>query len=95
MNPQDQAPSCKRKCLSSAHTCLPLGLLYGTIEGVFSMVQSPLLQDLGGECCVAVVSFRFTHQPEWMQEGARFVVRDCTESCTAGAGVIRRLLPGA
>ena len=41
--------------------------------------------------CVAVVVFRFTHQPEWLQRGAKFVVRDSTESSTAGAGVVRSL----
>jgi hypothetical protein len=40
---------------------------------------------------VAAVVFRFAHQPEWLQEGAKFVVRDSTESSTAGAGVVRSL----
>jgi len=44
-----------------------------------------------GESCVAVVVFRFTNQPEWLQEGAKFVVRDSMESSTAGAGVVRNL----
>ena len=51
------------------------------------------LQGMCEESCVAVVTFRFIHQPEWLQKGAHFVVRDCTESCTSGAGVVRQLLP--
>ena len=43
------------------------------------------------ESCIAVVTFRFTHRPEWLQEGARMVVRDRTDGCTAGAGVVRAL----
>ena len=53
------------------------------------------VQSLPEEGCVAIVNFRFLHQPEWLQVGSRFVVRDCTESCTSGVGVIRRLLPEA
>jgi len=44
--------------------------------------------DLG---CVARVVFEFCHRPEWLQAGARLVVRDRADGCTAGAGVVRAL----
>ena len=40
--------------------------------------------------CTRVV-FKFEHRPEWLMEGARIILRDRTDGCTAGAGVIRKL----
>ncbi len=37
------------------------------------------------------VVFKFQHRPEWLMEGSRIIVRDRTDGCTAGAGVIRKL----
>lgn len=44
--------------------------------------------DLG---CTARVVFEFCHRPEWLQAGARLIVRDSADGCTAGAGVIKSL----
>lgn len=41
---------------------------------------------------VARVVFKFQHRPEWLMEGSRVVVRDRTDGCIAGAGVIQKLL---
>ena len=45
--------------------------------------------DLG---CMARVVLEFCHRPEWLQAGARLVVRDRADGCTAGAGVIKSLV---
>ena len=45
--------------------------------------------DLG---CTARVVLEFCHRPEWLQAGARLVVRDRADGCTAGAGVIKGLV---
>ena len=47
--------------------------------------------DLG---CTARVVLEFCHRPEWLQAGARLVVRDRADGCTAGAGVIKGLVGG-
>lgn len=47
--------------------------------------------DLG---CTARVVLEFCHRPEWLQAGARLVVRDRADGCTAGAGVIKGLAGG-
>lgn len=59
---------------------------------VHSSVCEDALSQTGG-ACVAIITFCFTHQPEWLLEGSRLVVRDRTESCTAGAGIVRCVLP--
>lgn len=38
------------------------------------------------------VTFRFQQRPEWLLAGSRLIVRDRTDGCTAGAGVICKLL---
>ncbi len=38
------------------------------------------------------VVFKFQHRPEWLMEGSRIILRDRTDGCTAGAGVIRKLV---
>lgn len=40
---------------------------------------------------IARIVFKFQHRPEWLMEGSRIIVRDRTDGCTAGAGVIRKL----
>ena len=40
---------------------------------------------------LARVVFRFQHRPEWLMAGSRIVVRDRTDGCIAGAGVIHTL----
>ena len=40
---------------------------------------------------LARVVFKFQHRPEWLMEGSRLVVRDRTDGCIAGAGVICHL----
>ncbi|KAL4451725.1 hypothetical protein ABPG75_007387 [Micractinium tetrahymenae] len=42
-------------------------------------------QDIG---CVAAVTFRWMHNPEWLVEGARLIVRDRTTGRTSGAGYV-------
>ena len=42
--------------------------------------------------CIASVRFRFEHEPVWMQANSRFIVRDRTESCLSGAGIVTDLL---
>lgn len=41
---------------------------------------------------LARVVFKFQQRPEWLMEGSRLIVRDRTDGCIAGAGVIRKLL---
>ena len=41
---------------------------------------------------LARVTFRFQQRPEWLLAGSRLIVRDRTDGCTAGAGVICKLL---
>ena len=43
--------------------------------------------------CVASVRFRFEHEPVWMQASTKIVVRDRTESCISGAGLVTALFP--
>lgn len=45
--------------------------------------------DLGS---VVSVRFRFTHRPEWMQVGARLIVRDRSDGHVAAAGFVTQLL---
>ena len=40
---------------------------------------------------LARVIFKFQHRPEWLKKGSRIVVRDRTDGCIAGAGVIQKL----
>lgn len=40
---------------------------------------------------LARVVFKFQHRPEWLMKGSRIVVRDRTDGCIAGAGVIQKL----
>lgn len=40
---------------------------------------------------LARVVFRFQHRPEWLMQGSRVIMRDRTDGCTAGAGVIQLL----
>ena len=49
-------------------------------------------EGIGGDLgCMARVVLEFCHRPEWLQAGARLVVRDRADSCTAGAGIIKSL----
>lgn len=41
---------------------------------------------------VVSVRFRFTHRPEWMQAGARMIVRDRSDGHVAAAGFVTQLL---
>ena len=41
---------------------------------------------------LARVTFRFQQRPEWLLAGSRLIVRDRTDGCTAGAGLICKLL---
>ena len=38
---------------------------------------------------IAHVVLKFQHRPEWLMKGSRVIMRDRTDGCTAGAGVIR------
>ena len=40
---------------------------------------------------LARVVFKFQHRPEWLMKGSRIVVRDRTDGCIAGAGVLQKL----
>ncbi len=52
---------------------------------------SGALTDVGS---VVVARFRFVHRPEWLQEGARLIVRDRSDGGHfAAAGYIRALVP--
>ena len=41
---------------------------------------------------LARVTFRFQQRPEWLLAGSRLIIRDRTDGCIAGAGVICKLL---
>ncbi|KAK9865507.1 hypothetical protein WJX84_004097 [Apatococcus fuscideae] len=41
--------------------------------------------------CIARVTLRFLHHPEWLQEDARIIVRDRTDGCTSGAGILEHI----
>jgi hypothetical protein len=47
------------------------------------------VSDLGSVVCVRL---RFTHRPEWMQVGARLIVRDRSDGHVAAAGFVTQLL---
>ena len=47
--------------------------------------------DGAGVGTLARVVFKFLHRPEWLIKGSRIVVRDRTDGCIAGAGVIQKL----
>lgn len=49
-------------------------------------------QDLG---CIAAVTLRWMHNPEWLVEGARLLVRDRTTGRTSGAGYVTAARPAA
>eukprot|EP00882_Tetradesmus_deserticola_P007102 GHRQ01007477.1.p2 GENE.GHRQ01007477.1~~GHRQ01007477.1.p2 ORF type:complete len:157 (+),score=80.81 GHRQ01007477.1:45-515(+) len=51
--------------------------------------RRPAPGDLG---TVVAVQFRFTHRPEWMQVGARMIVRDRSDGHVAAAGFVTDLL---
>ncbi|KAK9803002.1 hypothetical protein WJX73_009078 [Symbiochloris irregularis] len=42
----------------------------------------------GGPGCIASVTFRFVHRPEWLRTDACLLVRDRSDGCIAGAGFI-------
>ena len=37
---------------------------------------------------LARVVFKFQHRPEWLLQGSKVIMRDRTDGCIAGAGVI-------
>ena len=45
--------------------------------------------------CEAVVRLRFVHHPEWLQRGARLVLRARADGRTAGIGVVCVLRSGS
>ncbi|KAL4421140.1 hypothetical protein ABPG77_000775 [Micractinium sp. CCAP 211/92] len=49
-------------------------------------------QDIG---CIVAVAFRWEHNPEWLVEGARLIVRDRTTGRTSGAGYVASVQPAA
>ena len=49
---------------------------------------------LQGGGCLALVTFQFLHRAEWLQPGARLVLRDRGDNCTAGAGIVRAVQYG-
>lgn len=49
-------------------------------------------EDIG---CLAAVTFRFMHNPEWLVEGARLIIRDRTTGRTSGAGYVTAVHPRA
>lgn len=67
----------------------PGGQLAAALERQRSLFPS---EDIG---CVAAVTFTFMHQPEWLVEGARLIVRDRTTSRTAAAGYVMAVHPPA
>ena len=42
-----------------------------------------------GTGCVVLATFQFVHRAEWLQPGARLILRDRGGGCIAGAGVVR------
>lgn len=47
---------------------------------------------LSGGGCISMVTFQFVHRAEWLQAGARLILRDRGGSCIAGAGVVRAVM---
>jgi hypothetical protein len=45
----------------------------------------------GGPGCATAVTLQFVNRPEWLQAGARLILRDQGNGCAAGAGIIRKL----
>ncbi len=41
--------------------------------------------------CATAVTLQFVSRPEWLQQGARLILRDRGDGCAAGAGIVRRL----
>ena len=47
--------------------------------------------DAGRAGCATAVTLRFVHRPEWLQQGARLILRSCGDGCAAGAGIVQEL----
>lgn len=45
----------------------------------------------GGVGCATAVTLQFVNRPEWLQAGARLILRDQGDGCAAGAGIVRTL----
>ncbi len=41
--------------------------------------------------CATAVTLQFVSRPEWLQQGARLILRDRGDGCAAGAGIVRSL----
>ena len=44
--------------------------------------------------CATAVTLQFVNRPEWLQAGARLILRDQGDGCAAGAGIVRKLYWG-
>ncbi|KAL0041973.1 hypothetical protein WJX79_010692 [Trebouxia sp. C0005] len=55
--------------------------------------EASMCENSSGVGTLTRVMFKFQHRPEWLMEGSRVILRDRTDGCTAGAGVIRKLIP--
>lgn len=45
----------------------------------------------GSVGCATAVTLLFVKRPEWLQRGARLILRDRGDGCAAGAGIVREL----
>ena len=45
----------------------------------------------GNSGCATAVTLQFVNRPEWLQAGARLILRDQGDGCAAGAGIVRTL----
>ena len=45
----------------------------------------------GNSGCATAVTLQFVNRPEWLQAGARLILRDQGDGCAAGAGIVHSL----
>ena len=53
------------------------------------ILSSPCASGSAG--CATAVTLQFVNRPEWLQAGARLILRDQGDGCAAGAGIVREL----
>lgn len=60
-------------------------------EGCNGDGMPPATQGAGSVGCATAVTLQFVSRPEWLQQGARLILRDRGDGCAAGAGIVRAL----
>ena len=77
-------------CNMGAAIAAAAALLEGSDSSDPDSPPSEGASPLGGSStgCVVMATFQFVHRAEWLQAGARLILRDRGGGCIAGAGVV-------